>query len=1114
MHKFTHWDSPAPPGPVPAQDPSRSADSSRPTQPTRSAPPAPPTATTQQLSLPKPFLRPPDVLPAPLRTSYAPPLTPAAPLPAVPQPHVVKKPRKPRAGCEIANNELRPHVAALDRLRTWTSPFGIEHDTDFRKQLPADVVNKTYAALFASFAPETHSNYAAGLLRFHQFCDLHEISERARMPASHTLLAAFISQHVGSVGGGTVKSWMSGIKAWHDINGVPWEGEDRWVELARRTANKQGSTFKRAQRGPVTIQHMIALRASLNLTLPFDAAVWALATAAFWGCRRLGELTVPSFEKFDPKFHAIKSATARHITPTPDTSATTIPLPWTKSTRERGTILTLTGRQDELCPEKAFTNHRRINAAIPDTAPLFAFAAGSDRWSPMTKDWFMQCCKSIWSDANLLLVSGHSFRIGGSTELLLAGVPCDIVAALGGWTSLAFLLYWRKIEHIVPMNIGKAYDKDKLTEMISIKIPYPFSTFLPTRPHSSFIWGSRIAPHRNPPVVSSRSGWYSRLAAPPLLLVFPELTHALRISPSAQSWLSPRRAAPVVARDLFRPGPSARTLILSPAPQPAQRAERKNRRFFPTPNIYCTFAYSRATTSIQRIERNSSLISMTAHSDYCASSTTLSASELRSRLVDIEEKMAELESELARLRVKRDGVLGSLDSIVYPILTLPPEITSEIFIHSVVPPDFLPDDADSESDDSSEPDSEVVAVNTSPIPLRLASMCRAWRAIALSTCALWADFNPETFHSGRPNARNLPDLLKCWLPRARSLPLDLSIDVPRESQDSILLILAQYSSQWRRIDLYTDEPISFPSNSLRSPFLSLKKITLNGEEWREDGGCTTAFLDAPQLREAELHHLSLAQISLPWIQLSHLELYSQSALQCVDILEHASNLESLSLDLGSLPGQETSPASPFTMPRLRTIKFVSVMPLYLLDRLILPALETLELWHLSWLGSEVAHLVARSGCSVRTLHLFQMTYYVTKECMRIFDSVTEFTMGLLSWSSDDSTHFFNLLAYNRSTLPALEALNIDRCYGDIDIYPLATMLSARRNGVDGVAKLSSFRLSFDPDRYDKFIQQALVKILDLRVQGLKMDIHGLRKWSTRNINSQMMEELDNIDGET
>jgi hypothetical protein len=77
----------------------------------------------------------------------------------------------------------------------------------------------------------------------------------------------------------------------------------------------------------------------------------------------------------------------------------------------------------------------------------------------------MKRCTQIWDAAGILRAFGHSFRIGGSTELLLAGVPPNIIAALGGWTSLTFLLYWRKIKHIVPMHVGKAYDKAKLDEV-------------------------------------------------------------------------------------------------------------------------------------------------------------------------------------------------------------------------------------------------------------------------------------------------------------------------------------------------------------------------------------------------------------------------------------------------------------------------------------------------------------------------------------------------------------------------------------------------------------------------------------------------------------------------
>ena len=65
-------------------------------------------------------------------------------------------------------------------------------------------------------------------------------------------------------------------------------------------------------------------------------------------------------------------------------------------------------------------------------------------------------------------IPGHSFRIGGAVELLLAGINPDIVVATGGWTSLAFLLYWRCMEEIIPLSTSRAYKKSHLDHLISI----------------------------------------------------------------------------------------------------------------------------------------------------------------------------------------------------------------------------------------------------------------------------------------------------------------------------------------------------------------------------------------------------------------------------------------------------------------------------------------------------------------------------------------------------------------------------------------------------------------------------------------------------------------------
>ena len=116
-------------------------------------------------------------------------------------------------------------------------------------------------------------------------------------------------------------------------------------------------------------------------------------------------------------------------------------IPWTKTTHEEGASIVLTARSDLLCPCAALKNHLNINRDVPGTASLFAYTTSQGQWEHMTKCKFMDFCTGVWSNTSLAHVLGHSFRIGGAVELLLAGVPPEIVAATGGWTSLAFLLY-------------------------------------------------------------------------------------------------------------------------------------------------------------------------------------------------------------------------------------------------------------------------------------------------------------------------------------------------------------------------------------------------------------------------------------------------------------------------------------------------------------------------------------------------------------------------------------------------------------------------------------------------------------------------------------------------
>ncbi|KAJ7812946.1 hypothetical protein B0H14DRAFT_3478508 [Mycena olivaceomarginata] len=128
-----------------------------------------------------------------------------------------------------------------------------------------------------------------------------------------------------------------------------------------------------------------------------------------------------------------------------------------------------------------------------------------------------------------------------------------------------------------------------------------------------------------------------------------------------------------------------------------------------------------------------------------------------------------------------------LGQIVYPVLTLPPEITTRIFVES------LPSHA---------------RVRPSPVtaPLLLAQICGDWRRIALSSCELWnsvdiAFITQRWTHKQQPNDGALP-LLETWFDRAKGLPLSLTIrsEHHRIPQPLILFIYA-VAPRLRRLEL-------------------------------------------------------------------------------------------------------------------------------------------------------------------------------------------------------------------------------------------------------------------------------------------------------------------------
>ncbi|EJD44807.1 hypothetical protein AURDEDRAFT_43495, partial [Auricularia subglabra TFB-10046 SS5] len=74
---------------------------------------------------------------------------------------------------------------------------------------------------------------------------------------------------------------------------------------------------------------------------------------------------------------------------------------------------------------------------------LFSYRDEADALRPLTKRAFLGRLNEIWAAAGMKAISGHCFRIGGTTALLKLGVDTDVVKVCGRWKSDSFLRYWR-----------------------------------------------------------------------------------------------------------------------------------------------------------------------------------------------------------------------------------------------------------------------------------------------------------------------------------------------------------------------------------------------------------------------------------------------------------------------------------------------------------------------------------------------------------------------------------------------------------------------------------------------------------------------------------------------
>ncbi|KAF8595634.1 hypothetical protein BDV93DRAFT_456389 [Ceratobasidium sp. AG-I] len=247
-------------------------------------------------------------------------------------------------------------------------------------------------ALDSCLAKSTLDGYASAVARFQEYCDAKGVEDKLRFPTAESILSAYAASFAGVAAGKTAASAISALKTWHALHNQPWQGSTRLTYVLRAVSNLAPATSKKPPRAGVDRNAINILHECLDLTDPFDAAVYAVAVLAFWGQCRLGELLGTSRIRHDASALPSRSSIAP-VTPT--SKSITLSLPRTKTFQTTGEKLFISTQHGRADPIYALRNHLYVNKTLPPNSHLFSYKNVAGGIRCLAKEPFLKRCNDV-----------------------------------------------------------------------------------------------------------------------------------------------------------------------------------------------------------------------------------------------------------------------------------------------------------------------------------------------------------------------------------------------------------------------------------------------------------------------------------------------------------------------------------------------------------------------------------------------------------------------------------------------------------------------------------------------------------------------------------------------
>ncbi|KAF8881007.1 hypothetical protein BD779DRAFT_1758295 [Infundibulicybe gibba] len=392
--------------------------------------------------------------------------------------------------------------------------------------------------------------------------------------------------------------------------------------------------------------------------------------------------------------------------------------------------------------------------------------------------------------------------------------------------------------------------------------------------------------------------------------------------------------------------------------------------------------------------------------------------------------------------------------------------------------------------------------------LTVTRICSQWRAIALSTPALWANF---TVHA---NMDPQLDPIHAWISRASQSALSIEIANTAEYVGASSLIVdilfpVIHRCSFLKLDLdiaTLNQLLMLPPNALRA----LRTICVRVINYSHAANPTlvaTAFRSCSELRAFSLtlgilgyvdprDYIEIASFNVPWQQLTTLQLYSRliPAHECLDVVRQCTSLQKCYILISFMDNRVLQRIielshRPVALPSLHTLQIrfsdSGNGDLMFLHALRLPCLRRFQPVVGSWEYSASWWLPVLQSVLCDTIQELDLSMFLIPE--ELSETLAQIPNLKTLWLNSNSHDYPGIMrALGEGTIaPRLTALHIT--FATKSLNSLFDVLEARVAAARANPDITAFTNVMILDRYGGSLDEA--RLLALTETGMQIRLH-------------------------